>query len=489
MSNENESNNNKSTQNIPNFDGNKKVKDFYKKFVDYNENLNNVKELENKNEISKNTNNNIIRKSNGIINKKIICLNNINRTTTTTRDSIISKSNINYNKSKNKFNNEIKNMSTIKEIHIKNRFTNHLYRINYDDSPHTSYSRSPPNRRIKIKYSTYMPLEDKINSREVKFDNCQSLISNGSIKKEKKIKVELNNKMNNYLYKNKENRNTSNFSVKKNNVNINRTNNLTKKTSKENLNNLNNIFIASYNRKNLKNYSHKLNLRNHPSKKSFSSLYSDQNIFEENNNNNITNNDITKDENKEKIKIDIFNHYNSNCLNNKENLNIMNSNESNNNLTILKKNIVNTKRNESYETKNKNDLKNFVLTQMKNLSPNFSRINMKGIGMQLVCSFLHKNPNNNYKEMKFLGCNLVDDDLFLLIRTLLDHNINLIILNLSNNKITDDSASNILDLVKEHKTLKGLSLYNNLISDILKEKLKEYTELGRENFEDIQLYI
>ena len=40
------------------------------------------------------------------------------------------------------------------------------------------------------KYSTYMPLEDKINSREVKFDNCQSLISNGSIKKEKKIKVE-----------------------------------------------------------------------------------------------------------------------------------------------------------------------------------------------------------------------------------------------------------------------------------------------------------
>ena len=489
MSNENESNNTKSTQNIQNFDGNKKVQDFYKKFVDYNENLNNMKEIENKNEINKNINNNIIRKSNGIINKKIICLNNINRTTTTTRDSVISKSNINFNKSKNKCNNEIKNMSTIKEIHIKNRFTNSLYRMNYDDTPHTSYSRSPPNRRIKIKYSTYMPLEDKTNSREVKFDNCQSLISNGSIKKEKKIKVELNNKMNYNLYKNKENRNVSNFSVKKNNVSINKANNLTKKASKENLSNLNNIFIASYNRKNLNNYGHKLNLRNHPSKKSFSSLYSEQNNFESNNNNNITNSDITKDENKEKIKIDVFNHYNSNCMNNKENINIMNINESNSNQTILKKNIVNAKRNESYETKNKNDLKNFVLAQMKNLSPNFSRINMKGIGMQLVCSFLHKNPNNTYKEMKFLGCNLVDDDLFLLIRTLLDHNINLIILNLSNNKITDDSASNILDLVKEHKTLKGLSLYNNLISDILKEKLKEYTELGRENFEDIQLYI
>jgi hypothetical protein len=46
----------------------------------------------------------------------------------------------------------------------------------------------------------------------------------------------------------------------------------------------------------------------------------------------------------------------------KENTNNMNINESNNNQTILKKNIVNTKRNESYETKNKNDLKNFVLT-------------------------------------------------------------------------------------------------------------------------------
>ena len=483
MSNENESINAKNTQN---FDGNKKVQDFYKKFSD-NENLNNLRETENKNEINRNTNS-IIRKSNGIINKKIICLNNINKTAT--RDSIISKSNINYNKSKNKCNNnEIKNMSTIKEIHIKNRFVNPLYRINSDDAPHTSYSRSPPNRRIKIKYSTYLPLEDKINNREVKFDNCQSLISNGSIKKEKKIKVELNNKMNNYLNKNKDNRNISNFSVKKNNISINKANNLTKKLSKENLANLNNIFIASYNRKNLNNYNHKLNLRNHPSKKSFSSLYSEQNVFEQNNNNNITNSDITKDENKEKIKIDIFNHYSSNYMNNKENINIININESNNNQSILKKNIVNTKRNESYETKSKNDLKNFVLTQMKNPSPNFSRINMKGIGMQLVCSFLHKNPNNYYKEMKFLGCNLVDDDLFLLIRTLLDHNINLIILNLSNNKITDDSASNILDLVKEHKTLKGLSLYNNLISDILKEKLKEYTELGRENFDDIQLYI
>jgi Ran GTPase-activating protein (RanGAP) involved in mRNA processing and transport len=114
---------------------------------------------------------------------------------------------------------------------------------------------------------------------------------------------------------------------------------------------------------------------------------------------------------------------------------------------------------------------------------------MNGIGMQLICSYLHKNPNNKYKELKLLGCNLEDDDLFLLVKTLLDHNINILILNLSNNKIGDESAANILDLVKEHQALKGLSLYNNLISDLLKEKLKEYTEFGRENLHSTQLYL
>ncbi len=104
-------------------------------------------------------------------------------------------------------------------------------------------------------------------------------------------------------------------------------------------------------------------------------------------------------------------------------------------------------------------------------------------------SFLHKNPNNYYKEIKLLGCNINDDDLFMLTRTLLDHGIGLSVLNLSTNKITDDSASNILDILKDCKALKGLSLYNNMISNLLKDKLVDYAKLGRENFEMVQLYI
>ena len=114
---------------------------------------------------------------------------------------------------------------------------------------------------------------------------------------------------------------------------------------------------------------------------------------------------------------------------------------------------------------------------------------MSGFGIQYLCSFLHKNPNINYKEIKLLGCNLNDDDLFILTRTLLDHDIELLILNLSSNKITDDSASNILDILKDCKSLKGLSLYNNMISNLLKDKLKEYVKLGRENYDMVQLYI
>ena len=141
------------------------------------------------------------------------------------------------------------------------------------------------------------------------------------------------------------------------------------------------------------------------------------------------------------------------------------------------------------EMKPKKELQDFINNQLKNSAPNFSRINLSGYGIQLICSYLHKNPNKSYKEMKFLGCNLNDDDLFLFVRTLLDHNITLLVLNLSSNKITDDSSPNILDLIKDLDSLKGLSLYNNLISNMLKEKLKEYTKLGRVQGDFVQLYI
>ena len=165
------------------------------------------------------------------------------------------------------------------------------------------------------------------------------------------------------------------------------------------------------------------------------------------------------------------------------------NNNPNKSISNLISSVILNNNSNSYENKTKKELQDIINNQMKNNIPNFSRINMNGYGMQYLCSYLHKNPGINYKEMKLLGCNLNDDDLFILTRTLLDHEIGLLVLNLSSNKITDESATNILDLLKDCKSLKGLSLYNNMIGTILKEKLKEYAKLGRSNFENVQLYI
>jgi hypothetical protein len=162
---------------------------------------------------------------------------------------------------------------------------------------------------------------------------------------------------------------------------------------------------------------------------------------------------------------------------------------SNNNLLYSTNNIIINNSSNSYDNKTKKELQEFINNQLKNNKPNFSRINMNGYGIQYLCSYLHKNPKSIYKEIKLLGCNLNDDDLFMLIRTLLDHDTGLLVLNLSSNKITDDSASNIMEFLKECKTLKGLSLYNNMIGNNLKEKLKGYAKLERKNLDNVQLYI
>ena len=190
-----------------------------------------------------------------------------------------------------------------------------------------------------------------------------------------------------------------------------------------------------------------------------------------------TNTDNTPSMNKEHDKFNIINKIN----NHEEHLN--------NNLKNINQNINANNNINQFESKSKKDLQEFISNQLKSPNPNFSRINMNGYGIQYLCSFLHKNPNKNYKEIKLLGCNLNDDDLFMLTRTLLDHEIEVFILNLSSNKITDDSASNILDILKDCKALKGLSLYNNMISNLLKDKLVDYAKLGRENFDLVQLYI
>ena len=296
----------------------------------------------------------------------------------------------------------------------------------------------------------------------------------------------------------------------KNKIEVNQNKNIDKTliTNYENINNKNKFFSDKFQNKNIKNniddendinteYSSNTNVRRtsfciNKNIKKMKTLSKD--IFS-NNNKMIkkinsskvvknTNNIHTEEQNTNKNEEEKYNisNYNSNNIQ-------VNKLQNNNMLLNSANNLIINNNNNSYENKSKKELQEFINNQLKNNKPNFSRINMNGYGTQYLCSYLHKNPNIDYKEIKLLGCNLNDDDLFMLTRTLLDHDIGLLVLNLSSNKITDESASNILDILKDCKSLKGLSLYNNMISNILKEKLKEYAKLGRKNFEMVQLYI
>ena len=431
----------------------------------YEDNKANIMNLDNKNETINNIN---IKKSNFIITKKIIGLNNLN---IHTNNSTIIRETNSFINSENQSNKENKSNNIIK-IQIKDNYIKPLCKINTEETLYKSYSRSPLSRRNDNYQSiNFINLNNKSNKRE-------------------KIKVGLNNKMNNYLHKNKEKRNSPKCANRKKNININKNRNLLTKKGSKDKDNLSTLNVSSHNKKNLKISNSKLSLRNHRSKKSFSSLYSEKNIIDLNNNK-IVNYDLRKEENNDSfIKLNVFNHYNNFDRKNDENINDSNKKQKEKNMINKEVNInLNKDKNNISVIKSKKDMQKIILSQMKIQAPNFSGINMNGIGIQLICSYLHKNPNNHYKEIKLLGCNISDDDLFILAKTLLDHNINIQILNISNNKISDESASSILDLVKEHRTLRVLSLYNNLISDLLKAKLKEYTELGRKDLHNIELYI
>ena len=317
------------------------------------------------------------------------------------------------------------------------------------DGPPTLISRSPGRMACKSKlagFYSFVPLEKNKNKIEVnqKKNNGKTLISNQEY---------INNKnkifSDKYQYKNRKN----SINDDENDINTEYSSNT-------------NIRRTSFCIKKMKTLSKDIFSNNNKTIKKINSTKVVNDIEEKN--------EIKNEE--EKYNNTNFNSNNTKLLNHYNFLN------SSNNV------IINNSSN-SYENKSKKELQELINNQLKNNNPNFSRINMNGYGTQFLCSYLHKNPNSNYKELKLLGCNLNDDDLFMLTRTLLDHNIGLLVLNLSSNKITDESASNILDLLKDCKSLKGLSLYNNMISNILKEKLKEYSKLGRKNFEMVQLYI
>ena len=310
----------------------------------FEENKPNIMNLDNKNETINNINN---KKSNFIITKKIIGLNNLN--IHTNNNTIIRETNSIIN-NENQSNKENKS-NNIKKIQIKDNYIKPLFKINTEETLYKSYSRSPMSRRND-------------NYQSINFSN----LNNDSNKREK-IKVGLNNKMNNYLHKNKGKRNSPKCTNRKRNISTNKNRNLLTKKGSKDKDNLSTLNISSHNKKNLKISNSKLGLRNHRSKKSFSSLYSEKNIIDLNNNK-IVNYDLRNEENNDSfIKLNIFNHYNNNVdRKNDENINDSNKKQNEKNMINKEVNInLNIDKKHISVIKSKKEMQKIILTQMKTL--------------------------------------------------------------------------------------------------------------------------
>ena len=142
-----------------------------------------------------------------------------------------------------------------------------------------------------------------------------------------------------------------------------------------------------------------------------------------------------------------------------------------------KKNNTSSKNiNTSYINRTQTDLLKLINNQMKKKNPVFNRINMKGTGIQLLCDYMEKNKKKKYNEMKLPGCNLNDDDFCLLVKSLIENEIEIPVLNLSYNKISDNSAKYIFEIIKNKISLKNIYLYNNMFSKGFLETLQNYNK-------------
>ena len=130
--------------------------------------------------------------------------------------------------------------------------------------------------------------------------------------------------------------------------------------------------------------------------------------------------------------------------------------------------------NTSFINKDLNELQKIISTQMKKPNPVFNRINMRDQGIQLLCDYMHKNKNKKYKEMKLPGCNLNDNDFCKLVKSLIENEIEMPVLNLSYNKISDNSAKYIFEIITKKSCLKNIYLYNNFFSRSFIDKIKNY---------------
>ena len=210
----------------------------------------------------------------------------------------------------------------------------------------------------------------------------------------------------------------------------------------------------------------------------------------------FTNNDIILKKSqklKNKTKKIKSRHLNKSCIckqENKTNYNFINFNNNYNTnfSTNVSINNINKNNNSTFINKDMNDLQKCVNSQMKKSNPSFNRVNMSGIGMQLLCNYMQKNQKKKYKELKLPGCNLDDGDFSLLIKNIIDNEIELSILNVSYNNLSDNSSRYIFEMIIKNKnSLKSIFMYNNMFSKGFKNKIKNYDKDN--NLDSIKLYI
>lgn len=135
------------------------------------------------------------------------------------------------------------------------------------------------------------------------------------------------------------------------------------------------------------------------------------------------------------------------------------------------------------------DLEKYVNYQLKKTKPNFNRINLRDTGMKMICLFFKKNKNKKYKEIKLQGCNLIDFDFGLFSKCLIENNISIPNINISENKLSDDCSFYLLDFINDYNEIQNIILSNNFFSKNIKEKIREVLKIRSTPTKDIIIQI
>ena len=156
---------------------------------------------------------------------------------------------------------------------------------------------------------------------------------------------------------------------------------------------------------------------------------------------------------------------------------------------VIKGKTKTNKYNINYKTLNNKDLEKYVEYQLKKLKQNFNRINLRDYGIKLICFFYKNNKNKVYKEIKLQGCNLNDNDIKLLIKCIIEYNIKINSINISDNELSDESIESIINLANENNEIANLIIKNNLFSKQGKKRIKESIKNKKESLIELNIEI